>query len=340
MPPLVPNGFVGQKSLLRQMVLAGNAQTSWGTPVAAAALVEALRYDIAGFVKFSQTKESTYGTAGATNSFASDSWITGRKTSVDISGQLTDWLAGWLMAFPLGKEVVVGAGAPYTHTFNFLDTGNIAQGTTIYAQDTNDLAYQLVDMGVSQVTITSSGTGTLKFKATLMGTGRFVDGILPNMPYPVQRQHLLGGDTTVSIGPSGGALASFYPRVKSWELTIDAGLAEERPAGSGLYASHLITTMPKVKLKMVIAANSVDDINAWKRANTLLQATLNTTSNGSSLNLTLPSFTLNNDCELGDVNGETCWNIDLTEQDILQIGNTPLLTVVVVNSQASYLAVA
>lgn len=340
MPPTLPNGFVGQKSILRQCVLPGAAQTTWGTAIATASLIEAIRSDVSGFVKFTRTKESTYGTAGATNSFANDNWITQEKTSLDLSGQLTDWLAGYFFAFALGKEVVVGAGAPYSHTFNFLDQGNIAQGTTIYCQDTNDLAYQLLDMGVSQLTITSSGTGSLKFKATMIGTGRHVDGIVPDMPFPVQRQHLLGGDTNVSIGPSGGAAVSFYPRVKSWELTIDTGVVEERVSGSGLYASHLVCTMPKPKLKMVVAANAVDDIFGWKKNNTMLQATLNTTSGTASLNLTLPNFTLDDNCSLGDVNGTSCWTIDLSETDILQIGNTPLLTVGVVNSQPSYLTVA
>jgi hypothetical protein len=342
MPPILTGGFVGQKSILRQMVVAANAQTSWGTPVAAAALIEALRYDVSGYAKFQQTKESTYGTAGATNSFANDNWLTGKKSSLDLGGQLTDWLAGWLIAFALGKEVVTGgvAPAPYTHTCNFLDTGLEAQATTLYGQDTNDVAYQLVDMGISQLTITSSGTGSLKFKATMMGTGRTVDGILPTMPIPVQRQHLLGSDSQVSIGPSGGALVSFYPRVKSWELTIDCGMEEVRVSGSGLYASHLIVNMPKVKMKMVIAANGTDDIYGWKRANTMLQATLNTTSGASSLNLALPNFTLDENCALSDVGGTSCWTLELGETDILQVGMTPLITAVVINSVASYLIAA
>jgi hypothetical protein len=340
MPPTLPNSLVEQKSILRQMVVAANAQTSWGTPVASSALVEALRYDVSGFVKFQQTKESTYGTAGATNSFANDNWITAKKSSLDLSGQLTDWLAGWLLCFALGKEVVTGSGAPYTHTINFLDTGLEAQPTTLYGKDTNDVAYELVDMGISQLTITSSGTGSLKFKATMMGTGVTVDGILSDMPTPVQRQHLLGGDSQVSIGPSGGSTVSFYPRVKSWELTIDCGMSEVRVSGSGLYASHLIVNMPKVKLKMVIAANGTDDIYAWKRANTLLKATLNTTSGAAQLNLSLPNFTLDENCALSDVSGTTCWTIDLGETDILQIGSTPLITAVVINSVASYLVAA
>jgi|SRR6185437_8397267 len=337
MPPAIPNGFVGQKSILRQMILAANTQATWGTPCAAAPFIEAMRYDVSGFVKFAQKKESTYGTAGATNSFANDNWLITKETSLDMSGQLTDWLAGWLLAMALGKDVVTGGGAPYTHTINFYDTGNIAQGTTIYGKDTNDLAYQLLDMGISQLTISSAGTGSLKFKATLLGSGKTVDGVLPDMPLPVARQHLLGSDTNVSIGPSGGALVSFYPRVKSWELDIDCSLTAERPSGSGLYASHLTQSMPKVKLKMVIAANGTDDIYAWKRANTLLQATLNTTSGASSLNLTLPNFTLDENCSLGDVSGTSCWTIDLSETDILQVGNTPLITAVVINGQASYL---
>jgi Phage tail tube protein len=341
-PPTLPNGFVGQKSILRQMVLAANTLTAWGTPFVtpATAFSEALRYDVAGFVKFAQKKESTYGTAGATNSFANDNWLITKETSLDISGQLTDWLAGYLLTMALGKEVVTGVGAPYTHTINFYDTGNIAQGTSIYAKDTNDVAYQLLDMGISQLTITSSGTGSLKFKATLLGTGRVVDGIVAGLPTPVTRQHLLGSDTNVSIGPSGGGLVSYYPRVKSWELTIDCSLAVERVSGSGLYGSHLTVAMPKVKFKMVVASNGTDDIYAWKRANTMLAMTVNTTSSGSSLNLSFPNFTLDENCSLGDLSGASAWTIDLGETDILQIGNTPLITAVVINSQASYLTAA
>jgi hypothetical protein len=343
MPPSLPNGFVGQKSILRQLVLPANAQTSWGTPTATTAFTvggEALRYDVAGFAKFPYTKESTYGTAGATNSFANDNWLTAKKSSIDISGQLTDWIAGFLFAFGMGKDVVTGVAAPYTHTLNFLDSGNIAQGTTLYGVDTAALAYQLVDMGLSQLTITSSGTGSLKFKASFIGTGRVVAGTVAGVPVPVQRQHLLGSDTVVSIGPSAGALTSVYPRCKSWELSIDCGIAEERPSGSGLYASHLVCNMPKVKLKMVIAADHVDDIYAWKTANTLLQATLVTTSGAAILGLTLPNFTLDDNCALGDVGGTACWTIDLSETDILQIGASPLLTVAVTNGVASYLVAA
>jgi hypothetical protein len=340
LPPLLPNGFVGQKSILRQLIVAPNVQTTWGIPVAQPSLTEALRSDVSGFVKFVQSKESTYGMAGATNSFANDNWVTAWKSSLDISGFVNEWLAGWLIALALGKEVVVGAAAPYTHTFNFLDSGTIAQATTLYARDTKDVAYQLVDMGISQLTITSSASGALKFKATLMGTGRTVDGVLANMPTPVTRQNLYGHDTQVSIGPAGGALTSFYPRVKSWELTIDAGMAEERPSGSGLYASHLTISMPKVKYKMVISANGTDDIYGWKRNNTLLQMTANTTSGAASLNVSIPNFTLDENCSLGDSSGSAAWTIDLGETDILQIGATPLMTATVINDCASYLTAA
>jgi hypothetical protein len=128
--------------------------------------------------------------------------------------------------------------------------------------------------------------------------------------------------------------------VRSWELSIDTGLEEVRPSGAGLYASHLIITMPKVGLKMVISANAADDILAWKRANTILKATLNTTSGTAQLNLALPNFTLDENTALTDVNGEACWNISLGETDILQVGNTPLITAVVINTQPSYLVAA
>ena len=72
----------------------------------------------------------------------------------------------------------------------------------------------------------------------------------------------------------------------------------------------------------------------------MLKATLNTTSGAAQLNLSFPNFTLDENCSLSDVNGETCWNIDLSETDILQIDTTPLLTGVVINGEASYLSAA
>jgi hypothetical protein len=343
-PPTLPNSFVGQKSILRQIVLPANSQTAWGTPVAADALVYALRYDISGYAKFAQPKESTYGQAGATNSFAGENWTVAHKSALEIGGFGDVWTLGWLLAFVMGKEVAVPGTGPLvglsTHTFNFLDAGTIAQATTVYCQDTDDLAYQLVDMGISQLTITSTSTGALKFKASLMGTGRVVDGILPGMPSPSAIQKLYGSDTQVALGVAGGALTSFYPRVKSWELTIDAGMAEERPAGSGLYASHLTISMSKVKLKMVIAANGTDDIHGWKRAGTMLGATLTTTSGICSMVLTFPNFTLDENCGLSESNGTSVWTLDLGETDILQIGATPLLTASVISPAPSYLELA
>jgi hypothetical protein len=67
---------------------------------------------------------------------------------------------------------------------------------------------------------------------------------------------------------------------------------------------------------------------------------LNTTSGAASLNITVPNFTLDDNCSLGDVNGTSCWTIDLAETDILQIGGTPLITVAVINGAASYLVAA
>ncbi len=343
MPPLFPaTTFVGQKAQLRQMVLAPNVETTWGTPCAIGSYQEALSYDVSGYAKFAQPKESNYQQAGNTNSFASQNWTIQRKTALDLSGTLTDWVCGYLLALALGKDVITGGAAPYTHTLNFIDSGTIAQATSIYAQDTQALFYQLLDMGVSQVTITSTGTGSLKFKATLMGTGRTVDGVLAGMPQPAQRQRLYGSDSQISLGPSGGALVSYYPRVKSWELTIDAGMAEERPSGSGLYASHLTISMPKVKFKFVVAANNVDDFYAWKRNGTQLALTCNTQSgpNNSALNISLPCFTLDENTALSNVGDTSCWTVDLGENDILQVGATPLITIGVVNSQPSYLTAA
>jgi hypothetical protein len=342
-PPLFPaTAFVGQKSILRQVVLAPNVETTWGTPVAAASFTEAVAYDVSGYAKFAQPKESTYGQAGKTNSFADQNWTVQHKCMLELSGTLTDWLAGYLLAMALGRDVVTGSAAPYTHALNFLDSSTIAQATTIYAQDTQALAYQLVDMGLSQLTITSSGTGSLKFKATFLGTGRTVDGALSSMPTPVQRQRLYGSDSQILMGVSTGAYSSMYPRVKSWELTIDAGIAEERPSGSGLYASHLTVSMPKVKFKFVVAANSADDFYGWKRNGTQLGLTCNTNSGGgtSALNITLPNFTLDENCALSDAGGESVWTVDLGENDILQIGVVPCVTATVVNSQPSYLVAA
>lgn len=333
------NNFAGQKSILRQLVLAANQQANWGTPVAQAAYVEAIRMDANNFLKVTRSKESSYGQAGALNSFANQNWTTKQATQLEISGFLTDWIAGWLLANTMGKEIV-SAGPPFTHTFNFLDSGIYSPVTSLYAKDTNDLAYQLVDMGISQLTITSMATGAMKYKATMMGTGRLVEGALGGMPIPVTRQNLYGSDLVVAIGPAAGAATSLYPRVRSFELTIDTGMSAEYASGGGLYAAFMAVIMPKVKLKVVILANGTDDIFGWKLNDTLLQLTATGNSGGSNITFTIPNFTIDENCQLSDANGMEAWTLDLSETDILQIGATPLITVAVTNSVASYLTAA
>jgi len=334
--------FQGQRSILRSMVVPSNAQTTWGTPVALAALQAGvgLHFDVSGFAKITPTTESTYGQAGSGNSFASNNWQTSVKTADEISGFLTDYLAGWLLAFAMGKDTVTGAG-PYSHAFNFLDTTTVAQATTIYRQDTADIYYQLVDMGISQLVISSTSTGALKFKASLIGTGRYINGSLAGMPAPIAApQYLFGSDAQFGIGPTaGGAPASFFPRVNNWEITIDTGIQPVYASGGGQFAAYLSVAMPKIKLKAAIAASNVSDVRVWQLARTPLTIALSIASGASSLAFNFPNVILVN-CDLGDSSGNAEWTLNFDETNILQVGATPLVTATVINGQASYLTAA
>lgn len=330
--------FQGQRSILRSMVVPFNQQTTWNTPVALAAMQagDALHFDTSGFAKLTPMSESTYGQAGAGGSFATENRLTGWKVTDEFSGMLTDAIAGWLIGMCMGKDVVTGAG-PYTHTFNFLDTTTVATGTSYFRQDTADILYQLVGMGISQLVISSTAAGALKYKATLIGTGQRIDGALAGLPSPVVRQYFYGSDAQFAMGPTaGGAPTSLFPRVNNWEVTFDTGISEVRVPGGGLMAAYLAVSMPKVKLKAGIAASNVSDVRAWQLASTPLSILLTIASGASSLSFNFPNVILRN-CDLGDSNGQAEWTLNFDETTILQVGTTPLLTVTLINTIPSYL---
>jgi hypothetical protein len=159
----------------RQVVLTANKQTTYGTAVASANLLHKLRFDGGAFARISKEYRTDLERAGKGHPWATERQVIQQTTGFQLSGELTDYLAGWLSVFMHSKVTTTGAG-PYTHTSIFENTTNIAPATTIYFQDTADIKYVMPDLSMSELQISGSEKGPISFSCTLMGSGRYTDG--------------------------------------------------------------------------------------------------------------------------------------------------------------------
>lgn len=330
--------FNTQRSLLRNVVIGAGVQTDFAQVFEDADLTEHLKIDPTSFVKFNPEMQSDVDQAGKGHSSATESDLIAISAALDLTTRATAFNVGWALALVMGKVATTNAAGVYTHLFTFEDSqNNVAKVTNVYVEDTAALKYKLLDMAGSTLTITSNNKGALDLKVSLMGTGRTDDNAMGAIPAIQARQRFYGSDTQVSLGPVGNP-AAFYPRVLSWEITLDRGTSEFRVPGNGIEAAFMKWGNPKPKLKLVIAADSTNDIRAWQRAGTPLECRVYTTSGASQMNFKFPKIILPAD-DLTDQNGDVAYSIQLDENHILRATGQEVVTATLVNTIPSYLDV-
>lgn len=333
--------FVGQRTVLRNIVLSPKSQTTIGEVFADASLTYLCRAETTGFLQLAPEKESDYDYTSKGKSMATESREIALSSSGELSTRLDDFLAGWLFAFVMGTEAFTAGtdSAPNTHIFTWKDTSDPAVLTNIYAEDAAGLKRKWSDLSLTQIVISGTDKGSIKVKATFMGLGTVtadVVGAMVTLPDLPVAQYLYGSDSVVSIGPSG-APVSKVPRVLSWEATFDHQNILFRACGTGVKPAFVRQGNPINKLKLVIATDASADVFDWMTAQTPLEVSILVNSGAASLLIDYPNLILPKS-DLGETDKYTSYTVELDQNSILQpVGGGESVTVTVQNTDVAYL---
>jgi hypothetical protein len=328
-----PYNFESQKITARNLVLSPNKQLAYGTPIATASMTRRQKFDGSAVAELKQTRFSDKAMAGKGTEFATQGLVTGWDSAFNVKADADDWLAGLLLALAMGKDVITGAG-PYLHTLTFDETTTQAPAASIYLQDTNDVCWTLIDMGISDVTITIPARGPITIEASFIGTGHWQDGVIASLPaLPASLAYLLGSDVIMSIG-AHGATVSKVGRHMSTTIKISTGVTNHTAPGLGLFGAFPRTGLRKVSFQSTIAATSADDVRVLFNTNVLQEVNWTGTSGTSILNLDIPYCNLKT-TKLGASGNMVVWQIEGDETTIYNQGGSGVLTAALTNSQAT-----
>lgn len=330
--------FTTQRSILRNVVIGGNSQLTLGETLADDALTYRARPETSGFINSTNETETDYQYAGKGTSFATESRIVSTQAAGELSGRVDDFLAGWLLANVMGTDTFTAgvSSAPNTHVLTWKDTGDPAQVTNIYSEDGPGLKRKWQDINLSKVVISGTDKGSLMFKGSFIGTGRFANGAMATLPDLPVAKYLQGSDCTVSIGPAG-APVSMKPRVLSFEATFDHQNDLFRSLGGGIYAVFPRYGNPMVGLKLVIAVDTTSDVRDWQDNFTALEIRL-VIDSGAAAKLTLdyPLLHIKN-AVLGETDKYVTYTLDLNQEDLLKASGAEVCTATVINAADEYL---
>jgi hypothetical protein len=320
----------------RQLVLSPNKQNTFGTPVASFATGYKCQFDGGAFAKISKERRSNLDLSGKGHPWATERQEIARQTAFDWSGELTDFLAGWLCYFGFAKVVTTGAG-PFTHTFTFENATNQAPVTSIYMQDTADIKTTYPDMAMAELEFSGTDKGPLMFSTSLVGSGRFTDGAVAaadSLALPTN-VYLLGSDTDILFGPQAGS-TSIKERIRQWSVKLSIPITHHRAPGGGLYSTFAKMGPQRVTANLAIAAKDTDDIRTLYVGETVRELKINTTTSGKQLNLTLPQVIVGDASYSADGN-EIVYQMSFDESGIQKGGAlNEVLQAVVINAQATY----
>lgn len=333
-----PYNFLTQWKTARNLVLSAKSQAAWNTALADIALTQRQRFDGAAVLERKITRRSDIAYAGKGTAFASNGQITSYDTNfTGFKGELSPWLAGWLLAFLMGQDTVTGVASPYVHSFTFDESTRTAVPTTVYLEDTEDVHYKCPDMCVNDVTLTINELGAIMAEANLMGTGIQILGSMTTIPAPATDTYLLGSDAALTFGPVATPV-SFIGRHMSTTLKLENQLQVHRAPGGGLYGIFVRKGNPKFSLSTTFAAKDTDDIYTLYANDTASDYNLTVNSGAAAqLNISIPQMHLKT-TKLGFDGDMTVWQVENDETTNYQAAGVPPITLGVTNAVASYLA--
>ncbi len=329
--------FESQKKSARQIFLAPNRQAAYGTALANAKFVAGWqqRFDGSGSLEMMPTKRTDKNMSKGTE-FATSQQTTGWDTKLGFKGDLDARVAGWLMAFLMCKDTVTGSSAPYTHSLAFDESTTQAVATSVYVVDTAAIERTIVDLAMSDLTLTIPARGPVTFDANLIGTGIWTNGVQAGVPALDQPTYLLGSDCVLQLGPVG-SLASFVGRHMSSTIKFSTGVVNHTAPGGGLYGLFPRTGLRKFSFQTTIAAKDTDDISTLLEADTNCGITWTINSGAQAqLVISIPSTHLKAN-KLGADGNMVVWQIESDETLSLSVSGAAPITAQVINAIATYL---
>jgi|SRR5579864_1091215 len=332
--------FEAQQYDIREILIGPFKETTYGTALLDASLTHRLRAAPGDFATILRTYRSDVDHSGKGHPFATERQVVQVDSQYQMTQEVTDFVAGWLLAWAMAHETVTGTG-PYTHAFIFENATNIAPVTTVFFRDTADVLFKLADLFMTDLEISGTPTGPVIAKASFAGSGKQVLGDLGGggsaavaLPTNV---YLLGSDVDVQIG-AVGAPVSIKERVKSWSVKIQTGIEIHRGSGGGLFATMHKLGLPKISFQIAVAAKNVDDIRTLFLNDTLQELDILCNSGASAqMNFIFKGVYLAA-AKMGLDKIEEVWTISGDDKGIIKNGANEVLTVNVLNSvAASYL---
>jgi hypothetical protein len=333
----MPTNFEPQSKLLRTLVLSEKKQAAWNGALADASLTRIQRFDGSATLDFNPNRRSDKEYSGKGSWFATNGQITDVELKLSgLKSELTPWLAGWLFAFGMGKETVTGAAAPYTHVCTFDQSTRQAVPTTAFLQDTDDLAYKVMDLALNDFTLTITDKGAVMVDYNLIGTGRYALGALAAAPVVPVESYLLGSDADFLWG-NVGAPVSILGRHMSTTFKLDHQLIPHRATGIGLNAAFIRKGDPKFSFQTTIASKNVDDVFTRMINNTQTAVRIPIISGANAqLTLDVPAVNLKT-TKMGFDGDMTIWNIEYDETTCYQAAGVQPVTATILNDVPAYL---
>ena len=285
---------------------------------------------------------------GKGTEFATDNQLTNWDLKGSLKAEMDDWIAGWALAFVMGKDVVTAGSSsssslfpPFTHAIAFDESTTQAKMTNIYMEDTNDVKTKYPDFAVSDVTINWTAKGSVGFEVGLISTGRWLDEAMASLPALPDNAYLLNSDTVFRLAPFDGDLADYTGRFISQTLKISSGVVSHVTPGGGKYGIFMRTGLRKFSWQARIAAKDTDDIRTLMNNDTMAKMDSTTTSGllPSILAVSIPKFKLKTN-KIGVDGNMVIWDVEADETTALKVvGGAPVdaLSATVQNSVPAYL---
>ncbi len=326
--------YVAQHVKLRNIVLSPNKQTTYGTALAVGNLTRRLRADPAAFAMISREHWSDIDRAGKGHTWPTLRELIGKDVRFTLSGEIDDFLAGWLLSFTLMKVVTTGT-TPKTHTCTFEPTSKIAPVTTIYCEDGSAVKTKYPDLAVVSLKLSGGARGPLMYSVELQGSGNFTDGSITPAALPAAPIYLMANDTDILLGAPSSA-ASIKERVRSWELNFSTGLEQHRAPGGGDVSTFAKIGLQRVTGSVRVAAKDTDDLRSVFVADTLQELQINTNSHANGqMNLKFPNLYIR--ATPAADGEEQVWDLTFGEQDVMKGSALELFEGVAINTEATYL---
>jgi len=322
----------------RNLLLTANSQNNYGTPIAAASLLERARFDGQAFAAITPSFWDDSALSGRGHEFPTERDPIKWDTALQMARHVDDWFAGWMVAQVLQAYSVTGAG-PYIHVFKPLSATRQAKATTVYFEDSAAVKYTMPDLVGVELTVTIPSDGPVTAQLSMSGSGRWTDAPLGiALPVLAARTLLLGSDADVLIGASGAA-ASVKARLRQAQYKITRQIEVHRAPGGGLYAVQANVDQQRASFSFVIRAKDTEDAAEPRTlmiSNTLREVQINVNSGAAAqIACKFPN------CKVRTtpvMDGKyLAWQVDAGDQDLLKAGASEIVEVTVTNSQATYL---